>query len=85
MRPSWRGWMRLAMESTGRWVIIGGDRIGVCQSRDWGTDQRPCVRCLDISWPLKAENERKVAGRLAAAGSFVGEAQATLRAARHLL
>jgi len=47
--------------------------------------ESPIVRCLDESWALNEEREGKDCGSLAEAGLVYGGAQATLRAARHLL
>ena len=48
-------------------------------------EESPTVRCLDESWALNEEREGKDCGSLADAGLAYGGAQATLRAARHLL
>ena len=54
--------------STGRCFLWGGEATFVYQLRGRYTEERPIVRCLDVSWALKEEREGKVGGSLAEAG-----------------
>src|ERR1700761_6449693 len=79
--PSIKGTIRCAMASMGGGFLMGGGGAGVRQSSGRYTEERPLVRCLEESWALKLEREGKEAGRRAAAGFWVGGAQAARRAA----
>ena len=72
------------MASMGRCFLIGGLGVAERQSRGRYTEDKPLVRCREESWALKTEREGKEAGRRAAAGLWVGGAQAIRRAARRL-
>ena len=82
--PPMRGMTRCAIASMGRCFLMGGLGVAERQSRGRYTEERPLVRCREESWALKTDREGKEGGRRAAAGLWVGGAQATLRAARRL-
>ena len=76
-----RGITRCAIASMGRCFRMGGEGTIECQSRGRYTEGRPLVSCLEESWALKTEREGKEEERRAAAGFWVGGAQAIRKAA----
>ena len=80
-RSSMIGRIRCAIASMGKCFLMGG--VGTAERQSIGryTEVRPLVRWREESWALKTEREGREEGRRAAAGFWVGGAQAMRRAA----
>ena len=79
--PPMRGMTRCAIASMGTCFLMGGVGTAERQLRGRYKEDKPLVRCREECWALRTEREGKEEGRRAAAGLWVGEAQAIRRAA----